>query len=65
MQLLKEFYWRSYQLVQIMAPHWITLLHDSFRLTPEHWGSEFMKNCDNYAVDTHIYQVFNFNSLNI
>lgn len=55
--LLKEFYWRSYQIIQLKAPHWITLLHDSFRLTKENFGN-FMQNCDNYAIDSHIYQAW-------
>ena len=33
MDVLKDFYWESYQIVQKLAPHWITLLHDSFRLS--------------------------------
>ena len=33
MDVLKDFYWQSYQIVQKGAPHWITLLHDSFRLS--------------------------------
>lgn len=57
MSVLKEFYWRSYQIVQLKAPHWVTLLHDSFRLTPEVFGS-FMRHCDNYALDSHIYQAW-------
>eukprot|EP01039_Chlorochromonas_danica_P008234 gene8234-9081_t len=36
--LLQAYYWRTYQLVQLLAPHWITLLHDSFRLTLDVWG---------------------------
>eukprot|EP01038_Epipyxis_sp_PR26KG_P009311 gene9311-12547_t len=40
------------------SPRWITVLHDSFRLKPEFWGGEFFKHCDNYAVDTHIYQAW-------
>jgi glucan 1,3-beta-glucosidase len=43
--------------VQLKAPHWITLLHDSFRLTPESFGT-FLQYCDNYALDTHIYQAW-------
>jgi hypothetical protein len=33
MDVLKDFYWQSYQIVQKGAPSWITLLHDSFRLS--------------------------------
>ena len=33
MDVLKDFYWQSYQIVQTLAPQWITLLHDSFRLS--------------------------------
>lgn len=57
MEVLKEFYWRTYQLVQLKAPHWITLLADSFRLSPSNFEN-FMRNCDNYAIDTHIYQAW-------
>lgn len=37
MDVLKDFYWQSYQIVQNLAPHWITLLHDSFRLSVGLW----------------------------
>lgn len=57
MDILKEFYWRSYQIVQLKAPHWLTLLHDSFRLTLEHFGT-FLQHCDNFAIDTHVYQAW-------
>ena len=57
LHVLKEYYWRSYRIVQLKAPHWLTLLHDSFRLTPEFFGT-FLKNCDNFAIDTHIYQAW-------
>jgi hypothetical protein len=39
------------------APDWITLFHDSFRLNQETWG-DFLKNCPNYAYDSHIYQAW-------
>eukprot|EP01035_Chromulina_nebulosa_P020636 gene20636-26754_t len=51
---LKEFYWNVYQLVQSKAPHWISLFHDSFRLDLDTWGT-FLKNCDNFAFDSHLY----------
>lgn len=35
LDVLKEFYWNSYRAVQDAAPHWVTLLHDSFRLRLE------------------------------
>jgi glucan 1,3-beta-glucosidase len=57
--ILKEFYWESYSIVQQSAPHWISIFHDSFRLTAAVWG-DFMKDCDNYALDTHIYQAWAF-----
>jgi glucan 1,3-beta-glucosidase len=57
LNVLKEFYWRSYQIVQLKAPHWITLLHDSFRLSVESFGG-FLQHCDNFALDTHIYQAW-------
>lgn len=55
--VLKKFYWDSYNLVQKLSPSWITLLHDSFRLTPGIWG-DFLTNCNNFAMDTHIYQAW-------
>lgn len=58
LDVLKDYYWKSYQVVQEHAPHWITLMHDSFRLAPENWGGEWMKGCDNWAIDTHIYQAW-------
>ena len=57
--ILKQFYWESYQIVQKDAPHWVTLFHDSFRLLPEVWAN-FMVNCNNYAIDTHIYQAWSW-----
>lgn len=58
LDVLKEYYWKSYSIVQEKAPHWITLMHDSFRLSPESWGSPWMENCDNWAMDTHLYQAW-------
>ena len=58
MNVMQEFYWRSYRIVQAKAPHWITFLHDSFRLNPENFANGFFKNCDNFAVDSHIYQAW-------
>mmetsp|Transcript_2326 Transcript_2326/g.3574 ORF Transcript_2326/g.3574 Transcript_2326/m.3574 type:complete len:558 (+) Transcript_2326:84-1757(+) len=55
--LLKEWYWHAYQIVQEDAPHWITLFHDSFRLNVETWG-DFLKGCPNFGIDTHIYQAW-------
>jgi hypothetical protein len=55
-EILKKFYWYSYMIVQHSAPHWITLFHDSFRLTKATWG-DFLEGCPNFAFDTHIYQV--------
>jgi hypothetical protein len=43
--------------IQAKAPQWITLLHDSFRLSVDNWMS-FMVDCPNYAIDTHIYQAW-------
>lgn len=44
--VIQEFYWRTYQIVRILAPHWTVFFHDSFRLgslTDSHWlqGSYF------------------------
>jgi len=52
--LLKEFYWKVYILVQKRAPHWVTVLHDSFRFSTAFWGG-FLHGCPNFALDTHIY----------
>jgi glucan 1,3-beta-glucosidase len=54
---LKDYYWRSYQIVQKDVPKWVTVFHDSFRLEFSVWG-KFMVNCPNYAMDTHIYQAW-------
>ncbi len=35
MAVLHDYYQRSNSMVQQQAPHWLTLLHDSFRLTHE------------------------------
>lgn len=69
MNVIQEFYWRVYLLVQAQVPRWVTLMHDSFRLNPLYWGranlthpthggSGFMEGCDKYAVDSHIYQAW-------
>jgi glucan 1,3-beta-glucosidase len=55
---LKDFYWESYKIVQSKAPQWITLFHDSFRLWPSTFGGDWMKNCNNWAMDTHLYQAW-------
>ena len=55
---LKDFYWRSYQIVQDISPTWVTLMHDSFRLWPSNFGGDWMKNCENWAMDTHLYQAW-------
>jgi hypothetical protein len=54
---LKDYYWKSYQIVQTHAPHWVTLLHDSGRLSLEVWG-DFMQNCPNWALTTHSFQAW-------
>jgi glucan 1,3-beta-glucosidase len=54
---LKQFYWDSYQIVQAAAPHWITMFHDSFRLSADTWKG-FLMDCPNFAFDTHIYQAW-------
>lgn len=55
-EVLKKFYWYSYHIVRDSAPEWITLFHDSFRLNEATWG-DFLRDCPNYAYDSHIYQV--------
>ena len=51
---LKSFYYDVYTLIQTQVPNWITLFHDSFRLSVDLWGG-FLLNCPNFAMDTHIY----------
>lgn len=57
MDILHKFYKDSNDLVQASAPHWVTVLHDSFRPNRETW-SDFMQTCVNCALDTHIYQAW-------
>ena len=40
-----------------LAPHWITLFHDTFRFDLPTW-STFAQGCPNWAIDTHIYQAW-------
>jgi glucan 1,3-beta-glucosidase len=57
-QVLKDYYWKSYKRVKALAPHWKFVLHDSFRFGVQYW-STFMKGCPDIALDTHIYQAWN------
>jgi len=54
---LKQFYWDSYEKVREGAPHWLFLMHDAFMFDVEIWG-DFMLNCPNIGLDTHIYQAW-------
>jgi len=56
--LLKDYYWKSYKRVKARAPHWKFVLHDSFRFGVKYW-SHFMQGCPDIALDTHIYQAWN------
>ncbi|TMW69676.1 hypothetical protein Poli38472_001832 [Pythium oligandrum] len=56
-QILKDYYWKSYKRVKVLAPHWKFVLHDSFRFGVQYW-SQFMKGCPDIALDTHIYQAW-------
>jgi len=56
-EIVKDYYWRSYVIVRKLAPSWIVLFHDSFRFNIETWG-DFALGCPNYAIDTHIYQAW-------
>jgi glucan 1,3-beta-glucosidase len=56
-EVLKNYYWKSYKRVKVLAPHWKFVLHDSFRFGLQYW-SEFMKGCPDIALDTHIYQAW-------
>lgn len=55
--LLKDYYWKSYKRVKARAPHWKFVLHDSFRFGVHYW-SQFMRGCPDIALDTHIYQAW-------
>lgn len=57
MDVLKEFYWQSYQLVHARAAHWLFVIHDSFNPSVENWG-DFMVGCPNFVLDSHIYQAW-------
>ncbi|KAE9022728.1 hypothetical protein PR001_g13077 [Phytophthora rubi] len=57
MDVLKDFYWRSYKRVKARAPHWKFVIHDSFRFGVQYW-SQFMRGCPDIALDTHIYQAW-------
>ncbi|KAK1934508.1 Glucan 1 [Phytophthora citrophthora] len=56
--MLKDYYWRSYKRVKARAPHWKFVLHDSFRFGVQYWA-KFMRGCPDIALDTHIYQAWN------
>lgn len=53
---LKGYYREAYRIVQAGAPHWISMFHDSFRLSPDVWAL-FLQDCNNCVMDTHIYEV--------
>jgi glucan 1,3-beta-glucosidase len=57
--LLKQFYWDGYLITKRYAPNWKYVMHDSFRLDTDIWGG-FMSGCPDRALDTHIYQAWNF-----
>ncbi len=54
---LKDFYWDGYQIMRKKAPGWVYLMHDAFHYDPTTWG-DFMLNCPNIGLDTHIYQAW-------
>ena len=53
-EALKEFYWNTYQLVQLKVPKWITIFSDSMRMNLYLWNN-FLKECNNFAFDAHPY----------
>lgn len=60
--LQDEFYYKVYLLVKELAPHWVILFHDSFRLSNELWDDFFEDlDCDLCGLDTHIYQAWHYN----
>ncbi|KAH7470921.1 hypothetical protein KRP22_003203 [Phytophthora ramorum] len=57
-EVLKEYYWKSYKRVKALAPTWKFVIHDSFRFGLTFWA-DFLKGCPDIALDTHIYQAWN------
>ncbi|KAG6611681.1 putative glucan 1,3-beta-glucosidase [Phytophthora cinnamomi] len=57
-EVLKEYYWKSYKRVKALAPTWKFVIHDSFRFGLSFWA-DFLKGCPDIALDTHIYQAWN------
>jgi glucan 1,3-beta-glucosidase len=57
-EVLKEYYWKSYKRVKALAPAWKFVIHDSFRFGLSFWA-DFLKGCPDIALDTHIYQAWN------
>ena len=55
LDVLKAFYWDAYWAVRAASPHWLFVIHDSFRL--EDWAG-FMQGCSAVAIDTHVYQAW-------
>jgi glucan 1,3-beta-glucosidase len=57
LEWLKQFYWDGYEKIRKSAPHWLFLMHDAFMFDVYVWG-DFMLNCPNIGLDTHIYQAW-------
>ncbi|ETO73444.1 hypothetical protein F442_10431 [Phytophthora nicotianae P10297] len=57
-KVLKQYYWKSYKRVKVLAPSWKFVIHDSFRFGLQFWA-KFLKGCPDIALDTHIYQAWN------
>mmetsp|Transcript_40256 Transcript_40256/g.131531 ORF Transcript_40256/g.131531 Transcript_40256/m.131531 type:complete len:712 (-) Transcript_40256:230-2365(-) len=55
LDVLRAFYWEGYWAVRAAAPHWLYVIHDSFRV--EEWRG-YMRGCDGVALDTHVYQAW-------
>ena len=57
MDVIRKFYWETYNIVQAGAPQWMFVMDSSFR------GSEvgregFMRGCPNKAMDKHPYHAW-------
>lgn len=57
---LKEFYWNVYEMVT-KSTNWVSIFHDSFRLNSGLW-TDFLKNCPNYGLDSHMYLAWSENA---
>jgi glucan 1,3-beta-glucosidase len=50
-EVIKKYYWDAYHITRKAAPHWMFVMHDSFRGYPAAWW-DFMKGCPNKVAQT-------------